>query len=63
MDYPVDNTHIRSDLLRFRVRHAFRKFAWPEKMTCDNAKWLNDGCLTYLLLKPGGGSHTTGGQI
>ena len=47
-DYP-DNTHFRSDLL---ISYStFLKFVGP-KNDIDNA-WLNDGCLTYLLLKPG----------
>jgi putative ABC transport system permease protein len=47
-DYP-DNTHFRSDLL---ISYStFLKFVGP-KNDLDNA-WLNDGCLTYLLLKPG----------
>ena len=47
-DYPA-NTHFRSDLL---VSYAtFLKFVGP-KNDIDN-QWLNDGCLTYLLLKPG----------
>lgn len=47
-DYP-DNTHFRSDLL---ISYStFLKFIGP-KNDLDNA-WLNDGCLTYLLLKPG----------
>jgi putative ABC transport system permease protein len=47
-DYP-DNTHFRSDLL---ISYAtLLKFVGP-KNDIDNA-WLNDGCLTYLLLKPG----------
>jgi len=47
-DYPA-NTHFRSDLL---ISYStFLKFVGP-KNDIDNA-WLNDGCLTYLLLKPG----------
>ncbi|MBV8389332.1 MAG: ABC transporter permease, partial [Mucilaginibacter sp.] len=47
-DYP-DNTHFKSDLL---ISYStFLKFVGP-KNDLDNA-WLNDGCLTYLLLKPG----------
>ncbi len=47
-DYP-DNTHFRSDLL---ISYStFLKFVGP-KNDIDN-QWLNDGCLTYLLLKPG----------
>jgi len=47
-DYP-DNTHFRSDLL---ISYStLLKFVGP-KNDIDNA-WLNDGCLTYLLLKPG----------
>jgi len=47
-DYP-DNTHFRSDIL---ISYAtLLKFAGP-KNDLDNA-WLNDGCLTYLLLRPG----------
>jgi putative ABC transport system permease protein len=47
-DYP-DNTHFRSDLL---ISYStFLKFVGP-KNDIDNA-WLNDGALTYLLLKPG----------
>lgn len=47
-DYP-DNTHFMSDLL---ISYStFLKFVGP-KNDLDNA-WLNDGCLTYLLLKPG----------
>lgn len=47
-DYP-DNTHFRSDLL---ISYStFMKLVGP-KNDIDNA-WLNDGCLTYLLLKPG----------
>ena len=47
-DYP-ENTHFRSDLL---VSYStLMKFVGP-KNDLDNA-WLNDGCLTYLLLKPG----------
>ncbi|HTD40611.1 MAG TPA: ABC transporter permease [Mucilaginibacter sp.] len=47
-DYP-DNTHFRSELL---ISYStFLKFIGP-KNDLDNA-WLNDGCLTYLLLKPG----------
>jgi len=47
-DYP-ENTHFRSDLLLSYA--TFLKFVGP-KNDIDNA-WLNDGCLTYLLLKPG----------
>lgn len=47
-DYP-ENTHFRSDLLMSYA--TLLKFAGP-KNDLDNA-WLNDGCLTYLLLKPG----------
>jgi len=47
-DYP-DNTHFRSDLL---ISYStLMKFVGP-KNDLDNA-WLNDGCLTYLLLRPG----------
>jgi putative ABC transport system permease protein len=47
-DFPA-NTHFRSDAL---ISYAtFLKFVGP-KNDLDNA-WLNDGCLTYLLLKPG----------
>jgi len=47
-DYP-DNTHFRSDML---ISYStLLKFAGP-KNDLDNA-WLNDGCLTYLLLRPG----------
>jgi len=47
-DYPA-NTHFRSDLL---ISYStFLKFVGP-KNDIDN-QWLNDGCLTYLLLKPG----------
>jgi putative ABC transport system permease protein len=47
-DYP-ENTHFRSDLL---ISYStLLKFFGP-KNDQDNA-WLNDGCLTYLLLKPG----------
>ncbi len=47
-DYP-ENTHFRSDVL---ISYAtFLKFVGP-KNDIDNA-WLNDGCLTYLLLKSG----------
>ena len=47
-DYPA-NTHFKSDLLM--SFSTFLKIAGP-KNNIDNA-WLNDGCLTYLLLKPG----------
>ena len=47
-DYP-DNTHFRSDLLI--SWSTLLKIVGP-KNDIDNA-WLNDGCLTYLLLKPG----------
>jgi len=47
-DYP-DNTHFRSDLLM--SYSTLMKFVGP-KNDLDNA-WLNDGCLTYLLLRPG----------
>ncbi|HEY4323958.1 MAG TPA: ABC transporter permease, partial [Mucilaginibacter sp.] len=47
-DYPA-NTHFKSDLL---ISYAtLMKFVGP-KNDLDNA-WQNDGCLTYLLLKPG----------
>ncbi|HEX3384275.1 MAG TPA: ABC transporter permease, partial [Mucilaginibacter sp.] len=47
-DYP-DNTHFRSDLL---ISYStLMKLVGP-KNDLDNA-WLNDGCLTYLLLRPG----------
>jgi len=47
-DYP-DNTHFRSDIL---ISYAtLMKFVGP-KNDLDN-QWLNDGCLTYLLLRPG----------
>jgi putative ABC transport system permease protein len=47
-DFPA-NTHFRSDLL---ISYStFLKFVGP-KNDIDNA-WENDGCLTYLLLKPG----------
>jgi putative ABC transport system permease protein len=47
-DYP-DNTHFRSDLL---ISYStFLKLVGP-KNDIDN-EWLNDGCLTYLLLRPG----------
>jgi putative ABC transport system permease protein len=47
-DYP-ENTHFKSDLL---ISYStLMKFAGP-KNNLDN-NWLNDGCLTYLLLKPG----------
>ena len=47
-DYP-DNTHFRSDML---ISYStLLKIAGP-KNDLDNA-WLNDGCLTYLLLRPG----------
>jgi len=47
-DYP-DNTHFRSDVL---ISYStLLKFAGP-KNDLDNT-WLNDGCLTYLLLRPG----------
>jgi len=47
-DYP-DNTHFRSDLL---ISYStLMKFVGPRN-DLDNA-WLNDGCLTYLLLRPG----------
>jgi putative ABC transport system permease protein len=47
-DYP-DNTHFRSDML---ISYStLLKFFGP-KNDQDNA-WLNDGCLTYLLLRPG----------
>jgi putative ABC transport system permease protein len=47
-DFPA-NTHFRCDLL---ISYStLLKFAGP-KNDLDNA-WLNDGCLTYLLLKPG----------
>jgi putative ABC transport system permease protein len=47
-DYP-DNTHFRSDMLL--SYSTLLKFVGP-KNDIDNA-WLNDGALTYLLLKPG----------
>lgn len=47
-DFPV-NTHFKSDLLLSYA--TFLKFVGP-KNDIDNA-WLNDGCLTYLLLRPG----------
>ncbi len=47
-DYP-ENTHFRSDALISWA--TLLKFVGP-KNDIDNA-WLNDGCLTYLLLKPG----------
>ena len=47
-DYPA-NTHFKSDLLLSYA--TLMKFAGP-KNDLDNA-WENDGCLTYLLLKPG----------
>jgi len=47
-DYP-ENTHFRSDLLI--SWSTLLKFAGP-KNDLDN-QWLNDGCLTYLLLRPG----------
>ncbi|HEY2580369.1 MAG TPA: ABC transporter permease, partial [Mucilaginibacter sp.] len=47
-DYPA-NTHFKSDLL---ISYStLMKFVGP-KNDLDNA-WLNDGCLTYLLLRPG----------
>jgi putative ABC transport system permease protein len=46
--YP-ENTHFRSDVL---ISYStLMKFVGP-KNDLDN-QWLNDGCLTYLLLKPG----------
>ena len=47
-DFP-ENTHFRCDLLISWA--TFLKDVGP-KNDIDNA-WLNDGCLTYLLLKPG----------
>jgi putative ABC transport system permease protein len=47
-DYP-ENTHFRSDVL---ISYStLMKFVGP-KNDLDN-NWLSDGCLTYLLLKPG----------
>jgi putative ABC transport system permease protein len=47
-DFPV-NTHFKCDVLL--SYSTFLKFVGP-KNDIDNA-WQNDGCLTYLLLKPG----------
>ena len=47
-DFPV-NTHFKSDILLSYA--TLLKFAGP-KSDLDN-RWRNDGCLTYLLLKPG----------
>ncbi|MES2107579.1 MAG: ABC transporter permease [Bacteroidota bacterium] len=47
-DYPA-NTHFKSDVLLSYA--TLLKFAGP-KNDIDNA-WRNDGCLTYLLLRPG----------
>ncbi|NCD68821.1 ABC transporter permease [Mucilaginibacter agri] len=47
-DFPV-NTHFKCDVLM--SYSTFLKFVGP-KNDIDNA-WLNDGALTYLLLKPG----------
>lgn len=47
-DFPV-NTHFKADVLLSWA--TLLKFVGP-KRDIDNA-WLNDGCLTYLLLKPG----------
>ncbi len=47
-DYPA-NTHFKCDML---ISYStLMKFVGP-KNDLDNA-WENDGCLTYLLLKPG----------
>ncbi|HVW97712.1 MAG TPA: ABC transporter permease [Mucilaginibacter sp.] len=47
-DFPV-NTHFKTDVLLSYA--TLLKFVGP-KNDIDNA-WLNDGCLTYLLLRPG----------
>jgi len=47
-DFPV-NTHFKCDMLLSYA--TFLKFVGP-KNDIDNA-WRNDGCLTYLLLRPG----------
>lgn len=47
-DFP-ENTHLKADML---ISYStLMKYVGP-KNDLDNA-WLNDGCLTYLLLKPG----------
>jgi len=47
-DYP-ENTHFRSDVLLSYA--TLLKYAGPKNDL--DTRWLNDGCLTYLLLKPG----------
>jgi putative ABC transport system permease protein len=47
-DFPV-NTHFKADILLSYA--TLLKFVGP-KRDLDN-QWRNDGCLTYLLLKPG----------
>lgn len=47
-DFPV-NTHFKSDVLLSYA--TLLKFVGP-KRDLDN-QWRNDGCLTYLLLRPG----------
>jgi putative ABC transport system permease protein len=47
-DFPA-NTHFRADLLL--SYSTLMKYVGP-KNNLDN-DWLNDGCLTYLLLRPG----------
>jgi putative ABC transport system permease protein len=47
-DFPV-NTHFKTDVLLSYA--TLLKFVGP-KNDIDNA-WRNDGCLTYLLLRPG----------
>ncbi|ASU33715.1 ABC transporter permease [Mucilaginibacter xinganensis] len=47
-DFPV-NTHFNTDILLSYA--TLLKFAGPKSDIDD--RWRNDGCLTYLLLKPG----------